>query len=149
MIQAGRSCPDPGAMGLIPLLSKWSEHPPTAPSQSSRVPRWLDPTGRKDQGGEEIGYRRFISAKIFETSCLTAFGRSGSEDLWTPQFCSGRAADFFEAGGLGGPSGKLKSPPFQGIGITVLCCPTCCHVTAYLRVCRPPELIPTLQNHCA
>jgi hypothetical protein len=32
----------------------------------SGMPLWLDPKGRKDQGGEEIGYLRSISAKIFE-----------------------------------------------------------------------------------
>jgi hypothetical protein len=64
------------------------------------MPLWLDPKGHKDQGGEEIGYLRSISAKIFETRSVTAFRRSDSEDFCPLQFCSGRAADFFEADGL-------------------------------------------------
>jgi hypothetical protein len=35
----------------------------------------------KDQGGEEIGYLRSISAKIFETRSVSAFRRSDSEDF--------------------------------------------------------------------
>jgi hypothetical protein len=54
----------------------------------------------KNQGGEEIGYLRSISANIFETRSLTAFGRSNSEDVRPLRFCSGRAADFFKAGML-------------------------------------------------
>ena len=45
------------------------------------MPLWLDPKGRKDQGEEEIGYLRSISAKIFETRSVTAFLRSDSEDF--------------------------------------------------------------------
>ena len=55
------------------------------PRRSITVPswmlRWLDPTGRNDQGGEENGYLRSLSAKIVETFSLAAFGRSDSEDL--------------------------------------------------------------------
>ena len=64
------------------FLWKRSEHPSyRSITVLSWMPRWLDPTGREDQGGEEISYLRSISAKIFETSLLTAFGRSDSEDL--------------------------------------------------------------------
>jgi hypothetical protein len=45
------------------------------------MPLWLDPKGRKDQGGEEIGYLRSISAKIFETRSVPAVRRSDSEDF--------------------------------------------------------------------
>jgi hypothetical protein len=45
------------------------------------MPLWLDPKGRKDQGGEEIGYLRSISAKIFETRSVPAVRRSNSEDF--------------------------------------------------------------------
>jgi len=61
------------------------------------APLWLDPKGRKNQGGEEIGYLRVISANIFETRSLTTFGRSNSEDFGTLRFCFGRGADFFKA----------------------------------------------------
>jgi hypothetical protein len=47
----------------------------------SGMPLWLDPKGRKDQGGEEIGYLRSISAKIFETRSVPAVRRSDSEDF--------------------------------------------------------------------
>ena len=77
------------------------------------MPRWLDPTGRKDQDGEEIGYRRSISAEIFETSSLTALGRSDSEDLWTLRCGSGRAADFFKAEGLGDRPGNWTHHRFR------------------------------------
>jgi len=79
------------------------------------VPLWLDPKGRderghlrwpathgvKDQGSEEIGYLRAISANIFEThSPDSRRDRSNSEDVEPLRFCSGRAADSFKAGVL-------------------------------------------------
>jgi hypothetical protein len=54
----------------------------------------------KDQDGEEIGYLHSISAKIFETRSVPAVRRSDSEDFCPLRSCSGRAADFFKAGGL-------------------------------------------------
>jgi hypothetical protein len=66
------------------------------------MPLWLDPKGRKDQGGEEIGYLRSISAKIFETRSVPAVRRSDSEDFCPLRSCSGRAADFFKAGLVSG-----------------------------------------------
>jgi hypothetical protein len=87
-----------------PGTDRFWNRPDPAPAGSSRsvsgVPLWLDPKGRKDQGGEEIGYLRSISAKIFETRSVPAFRRSDSEDFCPLRFCSGRAADFFKAGGL-------------------------------------------------
>jgi hypothetical protein len=47
----------------------------------SGIPLWLDPKGHKDQGGEEIGYLRSISAKIFETRSVPAVRPSDSEDF--------------------------------------------------------------------
>ena len=45
------------------------------------MPLWLDPKGRKDQGGEEIGSLRSLSAKIFETRFVPAVRCSDNEDF--------------------------------------------------------------------
>jgi hypothetical protein len=53
-------------------------------------------TNQKKQGCADIGYRRSISAEIFQTRSQA---RSDREDVFTLRFRSGRDADFSEAGG--------------------------------------------------